>query len=122
MFAILRAMALRWALAETEEDGDALFPDERQATRHVGKGAYAGLEFLHVNARSIINAVPPQSLMPFRYTINCYRGCSHACAYCVGGETPDPDGRRDHEADGRGAHGGPGLRHRAAGRLRGATP
>jgi DNA repair photolyase len=20
--------------------------------------------------------------MPFRYTINCYRGCSHACAYC----------------------------------------
>jgi DNA repair photolyase len=74
-------MALRWALAETEED-DTLFPDERKATRHVGKGAYAGLEFLHVNARSIINAVPPQSQMPFRYTINCYRGCSHGCAYC----------------------------------------
>ena len=30
-------MALRWALAETEEDG-TLFPDERKATRHVGKG------------------------------------------------------------------------------------
>jgi len=74
-------MALRWALAETEEDG-TLFADERKATRHVGKGAYAGLEFLHVNARSIINAVPPQSQMPFRYTINCYRGCSHACSYC----------------------------------------
>jgi DNA repair photolyase len=74
-------MALRWALAETE-DGGTLFPDERKATRHVGKGAYAGLEFLHVNARSIINAVPPQSQMPFRYTVNCYRGCSHACAYC----------------------------------------
>ncbi len=71
-------MALRWALAGDEEAG-ALFPDERAATRHVGKGAYAGLEFLHVNARTIINAVPPQSLMPFRYTINPYRGCSHAC-------------------------------------------
>jgi DNA repair photolyase len=74
-------MALRWTLAETEE-GDTLFPDERKATRHVGKGAYAGLEFLQVNARSIINAVPPQSMMPFRYTINCYRGCSHGCNYC----------------------------------------
>jgi DNA repair photolyase len=80
-------MALRWALAETEEDG-TLFPDERKATRHVGKGAYAGLEFLHVNARSIINAVPPQSQMPFRYTINSYRGCSHACVYCIQGDTP----------------------------------
>ena len=91
MFAILRAMALRWALAETEEDG-TLFPDERKATRHVGKGAYAGLEFLHVNARSIINTVPPQSQMPFRHTINCYRGCSHACSYCASGRHPDPDG------------------------------
>jgi DNA repair photolyase len=74
-------MALRWALAETEEDG-TLFPDERKASRHVGEGAYSGLEFLHVNARSIINAVPPQSRMPFRYTVNCYRGCSHGCTYC----------------------------------------
>lgn len=80
-------MALRWALAETEEGG-TLFPDERKATRHVGKGAYAGLEFLQVNARTIINAVPPQSQMPFRYTINCYRGCSHACSYCAHGDTP----------------------------------
>jgi DNA repair photolyase len=74
-------MALRWALASTEEGG-TLFADERAATRHVGKGAYAGLEFLHVNARTIINAVPAQSAMPFRFTINCYRGCSHACVYC----------------------------------------
>jgi DNA repair photolyase len=74
-------MALRWELAETAEDG-ALFADERKATRHVGKGAYAGLEFLLVNAHTIINPVPKQSQMPFRYTINSYRGCSHACSYC----------------------------------------
>jgi DNA repair photolyase len=80
-------MALRWTLAATEEDG-ALFPDERVATRHVGQGAYAGLEFLHVNARTIINSVPPQSQMPFRHTINAYRGCSHACNYCIQGDTP----------------------------------
>ena len=51
MFAILVRMALRWTLAESEEAG-TLFPDERVAERHVGKGAYAGMEFLHVNART----------------------------------------------------------------------
>jgi DNA repair photolyase len=81
-------MALRWKLAATEEDG-ALFPDERAATRHVGRGAYAGLEFLHVNAKTIINAVPPESRMAFRHTINCYRGCSHACKYCFARPTHD---------------------------------
>src|SRR6202167_2686167 len=88
MFAILDRMALRWALAENEEGG-TLFADERVAERHVGKGAYAGMEFLHVNARSIINTVPPESRMPFRHTINAYRGCSHACVYCFARPTHD---------------------------------
>jgi len=71
---------LRWPLADEDEAG-ALFPDERRSSRHVGTGEYHGLEFLHVNARRIINSVPGASL-PFRYTINAYRGCSHACTYC----------------------------------------
>ena len=86
MFAILHGVAvasgaLRWRLADEDQVG-ALFPDETAVQRHVGTGAYQGLEFLHVNARTIINAVPPASNMPFRYTINAYRGCSHACTYC----------------------------------------
>ena len=81
-------MALRWTTAESEEGG-TLFPDERVAERHVGRGAYAGLEFLHVNARTIINTVPPESPMPFRHTINAYRGCSHACVYCFARPTHD---------------------------------
>lgn len=81
-------MALRWALAENEAGG-TLFADERMAERHVGKGAYAGMEFLHVNARTIINTVPDESRMPFRHTINPYRGCSHACVYCFARPTHD---------------------------------
>ena len=46
------------------------------------EGEFRGMEFLHVNARSIINEVPKASRVPFRYTINVYRGCSHACTYC----------------------------------------
>jgi DNA repair photolyase len=72
---------LRWPLAESD-DANALFADERIAGRHVGTGEYRGLEFLHVNARSIINTVPASSPVPFRYTINVYRGCSHGCVYC----------------------------------------
>ena len=41
-----------------------------------------GINFYEVQARSAINKVPDRSQMPFRYTINPYRGCTHACAYC----------------------------------------
>lgn len=49
---------------------------------------FQGMTFYEVRARSIINKVPESSYVPFRYTINPYRGCSHACAYCVRGDTP----------------------------------
>lgn len=38
--------------------------------------------FYEVRAKSILNRVPAASRMPFRWTINPYRGCSHACRYC----------------------------------------
>jgi DNA repair photolyase len=40
------------------------------------------VEYLHVRAKRIVNKVPEASRMPFRYTINAYRGCAHACTYC----------------------------------------
>jgi DNA repair photolyase len=79
------SQSLRWKLEADEPVG--LFPDERRTTRHVGTGEYRGLEFLHVNAKKIINTVPGDRL-GFRYTINPYRGCSHACVYCAEGSTP----------------------------------
>nr|WP_321182120.1 intein-containing Rv2578c family radical SAM protein [Micromonospora purpureochromogenes] len=49
---------------------------------------FAGMTFYEVRAKSIINRVPGQSRVPFEWTINPYRGCSHACVYCLGGDTP----------------------------------
>jgi DNA repair photolyase len=72
----------RWKRAEDDGGQPSLFSDEELFDRHVGIGEYRGLEFLHVNAKRIINPVPPQSRMGFRYTINAYRGCSNACRYC----------------------------------------
>jgi len=49
---------------------------------------FRGIEFIEVEAKSVINKVPAASRVPFDYTINPYRGCSHACSYCVLGDTP----------------------------------
>ena len=67
----------------------ALFPVDDVVDRHVGTGEYRGLEFLHVNAKRIINEVPSASNLPFRWTVNAYRGCSHACTYCFARPTHD---------------------------------
>jgi DNA repair photolyase len=74
-------------------DGGTLFPAERRelALPLIERGAVArtfdtpgfrGMTFYEVQAKSIVNRVPEASRMPFRWTINPYRGCQHACAYC----------------------------------------
>ncbi|MEV0002592.1 intein-containing Rv2578c family radical SAM protein [Micromonospora sp. NPDC050980] len=49
---------------------------------------FAGMTFYEVRAKSIINRVPGRSRVPFEWTVNPYRGCSHACTYCLAGDTP----------------------------------
>src|SRR5918996_2457701 len=62
---------------------------------------FRGITFHEVTARSALNKVPEASRVPFRWTINPYRGCSHACAYCSWSETPVlmGDGRARRIAD-----------------------
>jgi len=87
---------LRWKLADEEQDGQsALFGVDGLTGPERGTGRLSGLEFLPVVAKKILNPVPAGSRMPFRWTINVYRGCSHACIYCLAGETPilKADGR-----------------------------
>lgn len=48
---------------------------------------FRGITFYEVHARSVINRVPAASRMPFTWTVNPYRGCSHACVYCLAGDT-----------------------------------
>ena len=48
---------------------------------------FAGMTFYEIHAKSIISRVPSASSMPFQWTINPYRGCSHACVYCFARNT-----------------------------------
>ncbi len=64
----------------------ALF--ERAAVaRSFDTPGFRGMTFFEVHAKSIINRVPEASRLPFRWTINPYRGCSHACVYCFARRT-----------------------------------
>jgi DNA repair photolyase len=62
---------------------DALF---EVARRTFDTPEFRGIECIEVEAKSIINRVPGGGL-PFDWTINPYRGCSHACTYCLAGDT-----------------------------------
>ena len=63
--------------------------------RHFDAPEAVETRFYEVRAKSILNRVPEASQMPFRWTINVYRGCTHACLYCAGADTPilTADGR-----------------------------
>ncbi|UJA19729.1 radical SAM protein [Thermoleophilia bacterium SCSIO 60948] len=83
---------MRWenlSLDREDEGADAKLPGFRDPARVRTFDApeALGTRFYEVGARSILNRVPERSRMPFRWTINPYRGCSHACAYCVSGDT-----------------------------------
>jgi DNA repair photolyase len=57
-------------------------------TRTFDTPGFRGMTFYEIQAKSIVNRVPATSRMAFTWTINPYRGCQHACAYCQVGETP----------------------------------
>ena len=91
---------MRWdslRLDSSEADGQgeaavgyaALPLIERGAvTRTFDTPEFRGMTFYEVQAKSIVSEVPKSSRMMFRYTINPYRGCSHACRYCASPDTP----------------------------------
>lgn len=52
------------------------------ATRTVRTPEFEGIVFHEVESKSALTKVPEASRMPFRWTINPYRGCTMGCRYC----------------------------------------
>ena len=93
---------MRWETQRVTAGGEAVLPLEladsgeqrgsgRAGLAEPGTGPVeAGTEealAIEIQAKSIINRVPGESQVPFRWTINPYRGCSHACIYCFARRT-----------------------------------
>ena len=85
---------MRWdnLLADRDDDGQTetavlpLFAGEA-IVRRFKTPQFRGMTFYEVAAKSIINHVPGDRF-GFHWTINPFRGCSHACTYCLDGDTP----------------------------------
>ena len=81
---------MRWSNLSTEAEESRTLPGYREpaTVRRFDAPEALDVRFYEVRARSVLNHVPKASRMPFRWTINPYRGCTHACTYCLSGETP----------------------------------
>jgi DNA repair photolyase len=74
---------MRWADQGLAVDDGALPGLARISfVRSVRTPAFEGVTFHEVLCKSALNKIPDSAMLPFRYTVNGYRGCSHACRYC----------------------------------------
>jgi DNA repair photolyase len=74
---------MRWDGQGVGVDDGALPGLERLGlVRSVRTPQFEGMTFHEVLCKSALNKVPEASHLPFRFTVNGFRGCSHACRYC----------------------------------------
>ncbi|MBN9223756.1 MAG: DNA repair photolyase [Microbacterium sp. SCN 70-27] len=95
---------MRWQGQSIEETDASALPGLESIeglVRTVRTPDFQGITFHEVHAKSALNRVPAMSAMPFAWTVNPYRGCSHACAYCFARNTHtylDLDAGRDFDS------------------------
>ena len=95
---------MRWNDLSIEHEETAQLPGYRDeaVVRHFEAPGSIETRFYEVRAKSILNRVPEASQVPFRWTINPYRGCTHACRFCFARPTHkylDFDAGRDFERE-----------------------
>jgi DNA repair photolyase len=74
---------MRWDGQAIGVDDGALPGLERIGfVRSLRTPQFDGVTFHEVLCKSALNKIPDAAALPFRYTVNGYRGCSHACRYC----------------------------------------
>jgi DNA repair photolyase len=95
---------VRWESQSVEAAVDPRLPgfSEDVVVRRFDAPEALDTRFHEVRTKSAINRVPQISRVPFEWTVNPYRGCSHACSYCFARPTHeylDLDAGRDFEKE-----------------------
>jgi DNA repair photolyase len=94
---------MRWQGQSVDEDRERRLPNlNADLIRTFDAPEAVGIRFHEVRAKSALNRVPKQSRMPFPWTVNPYRGCTHACEYCFARPTHtylDLNAREDFERE-----------------------
>lgn len=95
---------MRWNHLTVDEQERTRLPGYRDeaVVRHFDAPDSVPTRFYEIRAKSILNRVPEASRMPFRWTLNPYRGCTHSCIYCFARPTHtylDFDAGRDFERE-----------------------
>ncbi|MFH5210002.1 Rv2578c family radical SAM protein [Antrihabitans sp. NCIMB 15449] len=93
---------MRWQ-GQTLDAEDGALPGLERAgfVRSVQTPEFEGITFHEVLCKSALNKVPGESKLPFDWTVNPMRGCSHACRYCFARSTHeylDLDAGRDFDS------------------------
>jgi hypothetical protein len=78
---------MRWDEQRVENDMRLPGVGDGTVVRTFDAPEAMGINFHEVHARSALNHVPGESF-GFSWTINPYRGCTHACVFCLDGATP----------------------------------
>jgi DNA repair photolyase len=91
---------MRWDEQRVEKDMRLPGVGDGTVVRTFDAPEAMGINFHEVRARSALNHVPGESF-GFSWTINPYRGCTHACVFCLDAATPIllADGRSKPIAD-----------------------
>ena len=92
---------MRWDDQATDQEAGKRLPglDRSGTIRTFDAPEAMGIQFMEVEAKSALNHVPGETL-PFSWTVNPYRGCTHACSYCFARPTHtflDLNAREDFE-------------------------
>jgi DNA repair photolyase len=80
---------VRWESQETRRDDEGRLPGMGEPViRRFNAPEALDMRFHEIRTKSALNRVPGASRLPFAWTVNPYRGCSHACSYCQAPDTP----------------------------------
>src|SRR3954451_20184750 len=74
---------VRWESQQVSNDGADRLPGLGDTVVRTFDAPEAlNIRFHEVRTKSALNRVPAASRLPFAWTVNPYRGCTHACNYC----------------------------------------